>query len=85
MYRKFKWLVCDANVAPNYTLDILQDIVNQEGNNIEGMILTFKLSSWDQLRFLDEQLDVIRSLGYPKVRARQLGHNRRELCVVVQK
>lgn len=85
LYRKFKWLVCDANVAPNYTLDILHDIVSQEGIKIEGMILTFKLSSWDQMRFLDEQLGVIRSFGYKNVRARQLAHNRRELCVVVQK
>lgn len=85
LYRKFKWLVCDANVAPNYTLDILNDIVNQDDNKIEGMILTFKLSSWDQMRFLDEQLDTIRSFGYRNVRARQLAHNRRELCVVVQK
>ncbi len=85
MYRKFKWLVCDANVAPNYTLDILRDIVGQEENNIQGMLLTFKLSSWDQLRFLDEQLDIIRSFGYSKVRARQLAHNRRELCVAVER
>lgn len=85
LYRKFKWLVCDANVAPNYTLDILGDIVNQEGNKIEGMILTFKLSSWEQLQHLDEQLGVIQSLGYGKVRARQLAHNRRELCVVAQR
>ncbi len=85
LYRKFKWLVCDANVAPNYTLDILSDIVNQEGNKIEGMILTFKLSSWEQLRHLDEQLGIIKSFGYRQVRARQLAHNRRELCVVVQR
>ena len=85
LYRKFKWLVCDANVAPNYTLDILHDIVSQEDIKIQGMILTFKLSSWDQLRFLEEQLGVIRSFGFSKVQARQLAHNRRELCVAVQK
>lgn len=84
-YRKFRWLVCDANVAPNYTLDVVGDIVNYEGNAIEGMLLTFKLSAWEQLAQLADQLAVIRSWGYPRVEARQLAHNRRELCVVAQR
>ncbi len=85
LYRKFKWLVCDANVAPNYTLDIISDIVHCEGNNIQGMILTFKMSSWDQLEHLPEQLDAIRQMGYRRVVARQLAHNRRELCVIAER
>ena len=85
LYRKFKWLVCDANVAPNYTLDIIGDIVNYEGAQIEGMLLTFKLSGWDQLQHLPEQLKQIRSLGFGRVEARQLAHNRRELCVAAQR
>ncbi len=85
LYRKFKWLVCDANVAPNYTLDIIRDIVSYEENSIEGMILTFKLSNWRQLDDLDAQLQEIRALGYRRVEARQFGHNRHELCVVAAK
>ena len=85
MFRKFKWLVCDANVAPNYTLDIIGDIVNYDGAQIEGMLLTFKLSGWDQLQHLPEQLKQIRALGFQRVEARQLAHNRRELCVVAQR
>lgn len=85
LYRKFKWLVCDANVAPNYTLDIIADIVNYEGTQIEGMLLTFKLSGWEQLDHLGEQLKAISGLGFSRVAARQLAHNRRELCVVAQR
>ncbi|MGN6135785.1 MAG: SAM-dependent methyltransferase [Aureliella sp.] len=85
LYRKFKWLVCDANVAPNYTLDVIEDIVNYEGAQIEGMLLTFKLSGWDQLAHLPEQLKRIGGLGFSRVDARQLAHNRRELCVVAQR
>lgn len=85
LYRKFKWLVCDANVAPNYTLDIIGDIVNYDGAQIEGLLLTFKLSGWDQLAQLPEQLNQIRSLGFRRVEARQLAHNRRELCVVAER
>ena len=85
LYHKCKWLVCDANVAPNYTLDVLGDIFSQEGTQIEGMILTFKLSSWDTMKHLDEQLERIRHLGFPVVAARQLAHNRHELCVVAKR
>ncbi|MGN6547588.1 MAG: SAM-dependent methyltransferase [Aureliella sp.] len=85
LYRKFKWLVCDANVAPNYTLDVVEDIASFDGNQIEGMVLTFKLSDWEQLDHLQEQLDRIKHLGFSRVEARQLAHNRRELCVVAQR
>lgn len=85
LYRKFKWLVCDANVAPNYTLDIIGDIVNYEGTQIEGMLLTFKLSGWEQMDHLGEQLKALSGLGFSRVEARQLAHNRRELCVVAQR
>jgi 23S rRNA (cytidine2498-2'-O)-methyltransferase len=85
LYQKFKWLVCDANVAPNYTLDVLGDIFSQEDPKIEGMLLTFKLSSWDQMKFLEEQLERIRQLGFRRVEARQLAHNRHELCVVAKR
>jgi hypothetical protein len=77
--------VCDANVAPNYTLDVIEDIVNYEGAQIEGMLLTFKLSGWEQLAQLPEQLKRIGGLGFSRVDARQLAHNRRELCVVAQR
>lgn len=85
LYEKFKWLVCDANVAPNYTLDVLGDIFSQEGTKIEGLILTFKLSSWEQMKHLEEQLQRIRHLGFADVQARQLAHNRHELCVVAKR
>jgi 23S rRNA (cytidine2498-2'-O)-methyltransferase len=81
-YRKFKWLVADANVAPNYTLDCVGDIVNYPTSKIQGLILTLKLSSYELLDHLEDYLERIRSWGFARVEARQLGHNRRELCVV---
>ncbi|MFO1063285.1 MAG: hypothetical protein U0892_05385 [Pirellulales bacterium] len=50
LYKKFQWLVCDANVAPNYTLDVVGDIVTHADSRIEGMLLTLKLSSVGQLK-----------------------------------
>jgi 23S rRNA (cytidine2498-2'-O)-methyltransferase len=81
-YRKFKWLIADANVAPNYTLDCVGDIVNYPTSRIQGLILTLKLSSYELLDHLDEYIERIRSWSFPRVEARQLGHNRRELCIV---
>jgi 23S rRNA (cytidine2498-2'-O)-methyltransferase len=85
LFRKFNWLAADANVAPNYTLDMVEDIVTYPGNEIEGMMLTFKLSSYDMLAQLPALLDRIRSWGYPRVEARQLATNRQECCVVAER
>lgn len=84
-YAKFRWLVADANVAPNYTLDCVGDIVNYPTSKIEGLILTLKLSSYELLEHLDDYLARIASWGFGRVQARQLGHNRHELCVVAQR
>lgn len=84
-YRKFKWLVADANVAPNYTLDCVGDIVQYPTSRIQGLILTIKLSSYDLLDHLDDYLERIRSWKFSRVEARQLGHNRRELCIVASR
>ncbi len=84
-YAKFRWLVADANVAPNYTLDCVGDIVTYPTTKIEGLILTLKLSSYELLEHLDDYLARIASWGFRRVQARQLGHNRHELCVVAQR
>ena len=47
LYSKFRWLAADANVAPNYTLDCVEDIVTYKTSHIAGLLLTLKLSSYD--------------------------------------
>jgi 23S rRNA (cytidine2498-2'-O)-methyltransferase len=84
-YSQFRWLTADANVAPNYTLDSVQDIVTYPTSRFEGLLLTLKLSDYRLLDHLEEYLARIRSWNFRRVQARQLSHNRRELCVVAQK
>lgn len=84
-YAKFRWLLADANVAPNYTLDVVEEIVQYPGNEIEGLLLTLKLSSWDQLEAIPEHLARIRSWGYDAIEVRQLASNRRECCVMASR
>ena len=84
-YSKFRWLAADANVAPNYTLDAVEDIVTYSTSNFEGLLLTLKLSSYDLAEKLEEYMARIRSWGFEEVAARQLAHNRRECCVVAKR
>ncbi len=76
------WLMADANVAPNYTLDALEGIVTHRHVNVQGMLVTLKLIDWDTEHEVDAYLERIRSWGYRYVRARQLAFNGREICVL---
>ena len=80
-FRKIRWLTADMNVAPRYTLDAVEAVVTHPENNIRGMILTLKLFEWKLADELPEYLQRIGGWGYNLVRARQLPHNRREVCV----
>ncbi|MBN2291505.1 MAG: SAM-dependent methyltransferase, partial [Pirellulales bacterium] len=80
-FRKIRWLMADMNVAPKYTLDAVEGIVTQPTVNIRGLLLTLKFTDWRLAEHVPEYLDRIRSWGFEVVRARQLLHNRQEICV----
>jgi len=50
-----------------------------------GMLLTLKLVEWTLAEQVPKYLDRVRSWGFHRVRARQLHHNRQEICVVAAK
>ncbi|MBN2022805.1 MAG: hypothetical protein JW809_08405 [Pirellulales bacterium] len=80
-FRKIRWITADMNVAPTYTLDVVGHIVTNPENRVHGLLLTLKLIEWDLADEAPSYLDRIRSWGYNVVRARQLEHNRQEICV----
>ena len=80
-FRKVRWLTADMNVAPNFTLDAVEAIVTHPEVSIRGMLLTLKLPEWRLASEVPAYLDRIRGWGFNLVRARQLAHNRQELCV----
>ncbi len=84
-FRKTRWLVADMNVAPQYTLDTVEEIVTYPQVNIRGLLLTLKLLEWDLAEEVPQYLERIRGWGYAHVRARQLQYNRQEICVAAQK
>ena len=84
-FRGVKYLTADINVAPNYTLDTVENIVTHPEVNIRGLLLTLKLLEWKLADELPAYLDRVRSWGYRTVRARQLSHNRQEVCVAARR
>ena len=80
-FRKIRWLAADMNVAPNYTLDAIEDIVSNKYVSIRGLILTLKLIEWDLAWDIPQYLDRIHSWGFNVIKARQMQHNRQEICV----
>jgi 23S rRNA (cytidine2498-2'-O)-methyltransferase len=80
-FRKIRWLTADMNVAPNFTLDAIEAIVTHPEVSIRGMLLTLKLPEWRLAAEVPAYLARIRGWGFNLVRARQLAHNRQEICV----
>lgn len=80
-FRKIRWLTADMNVAPNYTLDVVEGIVTHPEVHIRGLLLTLKLIEWDLAEHVPDYLARIHGWGYHLVRARQLRYNHQEICV----
>ena len=85
VFRNVDWLIADANVAPQYTLDSIQEIVKHSSVHVRGMLLTLKLLEWKLADEIPAYLERIRSWGYQDVRIRQLASNRQEISVAVLK
>jgi hypothetical protein len=78
--RKVRWLLSDMNVAPSYTLDALESMVTHREVNVRGILATLKLTEWRLAQQVGDYLARVRSWGFNIVRARQLRHNRQEVC-----
>ena len=76
-----EWLTCDVNLPPNYTLDTVKAIVTHRGVKFKGMLLTLKLVEWSLAEEIPKFLAKVRAMGFRRVVARQLHHNRQEICV----
>src|SRR5207253_1515629 len=84
-FRKVRWLMADVNVAPKYTLDTVEAIVTHAEVRVHGLLLTLKLLEWSLAAEIPAYLERIRSWGFSRVVARQLHHNRQEICVAAER
>jgi 23S rRNA (cytidine2498-2'-O)-methyltransferase len=80
-FRKVRWLFADINVAPSYTLDTVEAIVTHPDVHVQGMLLTLKLLDWSLAAEIPAYLERVGTWGFGRVAARQLHHNRQEICV----
>ncbi|HEY4234916.1 MAG TPA: SAM-dependent methyltransferase [Lacipirellulaceae bacterium] len=77
-----RWLTADVNLAPSYTLDTVEAIVNHPDVAIRGLVLTLKLANWTEAERLPEFAARVRGWGYRDVRLRQLATGGQEVCLV---
>ena len=80
-----KWLFSDSNVAPSYTLDSIEHIVENRRVNVHGLVLTLKLIQPELAEQIPNYISRVKKWGYDYIRVRQLAFNRREVCMVAMK
>ena len=84
-YRKARWIVTDMNVAPNYTLDVLEDCVRHENMEIRGLLFTLKLVKWELIADIPSYIQRIKSWGFGHVVMGQMQFNRQEIMVATHR
>ncbi|MCL2709708.1 MAG: hypothetical protein FWE95_02410 [Planctomycetaceae bacterium] len=84
VFRDVQWITADMNVAPNYTLDVLEEAVERTEGSVRGLLFILKLTHWDLADKLPMLLDRIRTWGFADVRMKQLVFNRQEVMVVAR-
>ncbi|MEZ6094981.1 MAG: SAM-dependent methyltransferase [Pirellulaceae bacterium] len=77
-----RWLVADLNVAPNYTLDSVEEFVQNQHLHLRGLILTLKLADWSLAADLGAARARVKQWGFSVVKTRHLAFNRQEVCLV---
>lgn len=78
---KVDWFLVDMNVEPRISLVATDRLVTRMKDSLSGVILTLKLNQWSFAREIPAWLDHLKAMGMVRVRATQLSHNRREICV----
>jgi len=84
-FRKIRWIITDMNVAPKYTLDVLEDFVTQKDTTIHGLLFTLKLVKWDLIADIDIYMQHIKSWGFAHMTLAQMQFNRQEIMAVVKR
>jgi 23S rRNA (cytidine2498-2'-O)-methyltransferase len=79
--RNVQWLLVDMNTGPDTAIYPVERFAIRMEDTLLGVVLTLKLNEWDFAQHIPNWLERIRKMGMSRVRATQLAHNRREICV----
>jgi 23S rRNA (cytidine2498-2'-O)-methyltransferase len=82
--KRVQWLFVDVNLAPAVALHQLRRIVSTLKSTLKGGLITLKLNDWTMANQIPEFLTRLKAMGFTEVHAKQLCHNRQEICVAVQ-
>jgi 23S rRNA (cytidine2498-2'-O)-methyltransferase len=85
LFQNVRWIVADINVAPNYTLEVLEELATRKEIPLRGMLFTLKLFQWSLAEYLPAYIDRLQHWGFDDVRVKQLVFNRQEVTVAVQR
>jgi len=85
LFRKVRYVIADMNVAPNFTLDVLEELVSRRDNDIRGLLFTLKMFQIELADSLPEYAERIRNWGFSQVQMKQLQFNRQEVMVAGSK
>lgn len=77
-----QWLLVDMNTGPDTAIYPLERFAIRMDDTLLGVVMTLKLNEWSFSKHIPNWLERIRKMGMARVRATQLAHNRREICVV---
>jgi 23S rRNA (cytidine2498-2'-O)-methyltransferase len=80
--RSVQWLLVDMNTGPDTAIYPVERLAVRMSDSLLGVVLTLKLNEWSFSKHIPNWLERIREFGITHVRATQLAHNRREICVV---
>ncbi|MDR1477384.1 MAG: hypothetical protein LBJ00_00400 [Planctomycetaceae bacterium] len=84
LYKNVRWVIADINVAPKYTLDVLEDVLKYN-SKINGMLFTLKLSTLELAKHIPQFVKRIRKWDFNNIKVKQLVFNRHEVMVAVKK
>jgi 23S rRNA (cytidine2498-2'-O)-methyltransferase len=84
LFQNVRWIIADLNVAPNYTLDVLEELTTRKEIPLCGILFTLKLFQWSLAEHLPLYLERLQHWGFDDVRMKQLVFNRQEVTVAVQ-
>ena len=85
LFRKTRYVIADMNVAPSFTLDVLEELVSRRDNDIRGLLFTLKMFQIELADSLPEYAKRIRNWGFDQVQMKQLQFNRQEITVAAMK
>ena len=84
LFRDARWMLVDANVAPEKTLTTVEHVVTHRQSRLEGLLMTLKLGDYRRAEQIPRWGSVVRRWTPERIEIRQLARNRCEICFAVR-